>query len=192
MVVILLQYPRKIRVEDKCGEFLANGLRDKYTESYKPDRERFLQSRDLDDFIQRKQADFISTLKKHQAEESLFYTQEIDDSVIEYVKNNKCGPAGVREENRILLTKIPYMAKEFLKEKDERKRKYYYCHCPWVREGLLKEDTPVNPIFCNCSGGYFKNYWGAILEQPVKVELAESVLMGNEACRFILHLPPDI
>ena len=108
------------------------------------------------------------------------------------MKRNKCGQAGFREGNRVFLTKIPYMTKQFLNESDDRKRKYYSCHCPWVREGLLAEDTPVNPVFCNCSGGFYKNYWEAILDQPVKVELIESVLMGNESCKFVLHLPQDI
>jgi hypothetical protein len=178
--------------EEKSEEFLSIGLRDKYTEWYKADREMFLQSKDIDEFLQKKQTAFVNELKKHQKENSLFFTQEIDDSVINYVEDNKCGPAGIREGNKVFLTKIPYLTKQFLKEKDPRKKKYYGCHCPWVREALLTEDSPINPIFCNCSGGYFKNHWEAILEQPVKIELVESILMGNEACKFILHLPSDI
>jgi hypothetical protein len=57
---------------------------------------------------------------------------------------------------------------------------------------LKDEDQPIDPIFCNCSGGYYKNYWEAVFDQPVKVELLESVLMGDQVCKFALHLPPEI
>ena len=178
--------------KDKCEKFLADGLRDKYTEYYKKDREMYLRSSDIDDFLEKKHADFITTLRKHQEDNSLFFTQEIDDSVIEYVEKNKCGLAGIRDGNRVLLTKIPYMTKQFLEEKDPQKKKYFYCHCPWVREGLLEEDVPVNPIFCNCSGGYFKNHWETILDDEVKVELLESILLGDDKCKFALHLPDNV
>ncbi len=178
---------------DKCSDFLANGLRDKYTDSYKPAREKFLKARNIDEFLEIKSHDFIETLTKHRDEETLFFTQEIDDSVLEYIKNQQgMTEAGIREGNKVIITKIPYLAKQYLSETDEKKKRYYYCHCPWVREALLKEDQPVDPIFCNCSGGYYKNFWEAVLDQPVKVELLESVLKGDEVCKFALHLPQEI
>ena len=66
---------------------------------------------------------------------------------------------------------------------------YNFCHNPMIREALLDEEQPVSPIFCNCSGGYYKNYWEAVLDHPVEVELLESVMKGDNVCRFALHLP---
>ena len=178
---------------EKCATFLANGLRDKYTESYKTSREKYLKAKNIDDFLEIKRQDFISTLTKHLEEESLFYTQEIDESVLEYVKSERgMTEAGIREGNRVFITKIPYMTKQYLKETDEKLKKYYYCHCPWIREAFIEENQPVDPIFCNCSGGYYKNFWEAVLDQPVKVELLESVLKGDSVCKFALHLPHDV
>ncbi len=178
---------------DKCIAFLANGLRDKYTDSYKPAREKFLKARNIDEFLEIKSQDFIETLTKHRDEDSLFFTQEIDDSVLKFIKNQQgMTEAGIREGNKVIITKIPYMAKQFLSETDEKKKKYYYCHCPWVREALLEDDQPVDPIFCNCSGGYYKNFWEAVLDRPVRVELLNSVLRGDEVCKFALHLPQEI
>jgi hypothetical protein len=57
---------------------------------------------------------------------------------------------------------------------------------------LKEEDQPVDPVFCNCSGGYYKNYWEAVLGQPVKVDLLESVIQGDHVCKFALHLPKEI
>ncbi|MHA2203671.1 MAG: hypothetical protein ACW991_08270 [Candidatus Hodarchaeales archaeon] len=179
--------------QNKCVEFLANGLRDKYPDSYKSAREKYLKAENIDEFLKIKRQDFINTLKTHHEEETLFFTQEINTQVIEYVKSQEgMTEAGIREGNKVIMTKIPYMAKQYLNATDEREKRYYYCHCPWIREGLLEENQPVDPVFCNCSGGYYKNFWEAVLDQPVTVELLESVLKGDSVCKFALHLPQEV
>ena len=179
---------------NKCAEFLATGLRDKYPDSYKPAREKYLKAKDIDEFLKIKRQDFINTLTTHYEENTLFFTQEIDEEVLEYVKSQEgMTEAGIRDGNQVIMTKIPYMTKQYLKAIDEQEKRYYYCHCPWVRESLLNENpTTIDPVFCNCSGGYYKNFWEAVLDQPVKVELLESVLKGDSVCKFALHLPSDI
>ena len=178
---------------NRCTEFLVNGLRDKYTDSYKSARKKYLEAKDIDEFLKIKRQDFINTLQEHHDKRTLFFTQEIDTDVLEYVKSQEgLTEAGVRDGNKVIITKIPYMTKQYLNETDEQKKKYYYCHCPWIREGFLTEDQPVDPIFCNCSGGYYKNFWEAVLDQPVKVELLESVLKGDTVCKFALQLPQEV
>ena len=61
-----------------------------------------------------------------------------------------------------------------------------------IREALLEEDQPIDPIFCNCSGGFIKNYWEAVLECSVDVELLDSVIKGGKFCEFAIHLPAEI
>ena len=90
------------------------------------------------------------------------------------------------------MMKIPYMAHDALNESDRRKRNYAVCHNPMIREALLEEDQPIDPIFCNCSGGFIKNFWEAVLDHPVDVELLESVIQGDLFCKFAIHLPPEI
>ncbi len=177
---------------EDCIEFLSQGLRDKYTESYRRPRELFLEAGNLDKFLQVKHQNFVKTLEKHFQEKTLFFTQEVDELVIDYVKRDQTIEAGVREGDQVIISKIPYMTKQYLEATDEKNRRYYYCHCPVFREALQEEDQPVDPIFCHCSGGYYKNFWEAVLEQPVKVELRESVLSGNEVCKFALTLPPGV
>ena len=177
----------------KCEAFLANGLRDKYTESYKAPRERYLKSKNIDEFLKLQKEEFIKNLTEHMEEGSLFFTQEITPEVIEYIQSQKgMTETGIREGNRVFMTKIPYDTKSYLSETDPKKKKYHYCHCPWMREALLKEEKPVDPIWCNCSGGFYKNFWEAVLDQPVKIELLESVIQGDELCKFALHVPSEI
>ncbi|MFX0085922.1 MAG: hypothetical protein ACFFAU_09620 [Candidatus Hodarchaeota archaeon] len=176
----------------KCVEFLANGLRDKYAEAYKKSRELFLRAKNIDEFLKLKHQDYVKTLEKNCREGTLFYTQEVDQQVIDYVKNDQSIETGIREGNKVIIKKTPYMIKQYLNETIEKKKQYFYCHCPWIREAFIKNDEPIPPIFCNCSAGYFKNYWEAVLNQPVKVELLSSVLNSDENCKFVLHLPQAI
>ncbi|NHJ01775.1 MAG: hypothetical protein EAX86_06500 [Candidatus Heimdallarchaeota archaeon] len=176
----------------KCVEFLADGLRDKYREAYKKPREEFLKSKDIDEFLRLKHQNYVKTLEKHHEEGTLFYTQEVDQQVIDFVKNDQSIETGIREGNQVLIKKTPYMIKQYLNEPNEQKKRYYYCHCPWIREAFLMEDQQIPPIFCNCSAGYFKNYWEAVLDQPVKVQLLSSVLNGDENCKFAFYLPQSV
>jgi hypothetical protein len=178
--------------EEESIKFFAIGLRDKYTESYKQPRENYLKTPSIDDFLDQKRIKFMKTLKEHEIEKSLFFTQRIDKSVIEHVERDPTIESGVRNGKVVTITKIPYMTIPYLKATTKKERTYYFCHNPMIREALLDEEQPVSPIFCNCSGGYYKNYWEAVLDQPVEVELLESVIKGDNVCRFALHLPESI
>lgn len=178
--------------EEKSVKFFAIGLRDKYTESYKQSREDYLKASNIDDFLFQKRLKFLKTLKKHNTDNSLFFTQKIDTSVIDYVKNDPTIESGVRDGKTVNITKIPYMSLPYLNATSKKKKAYYFCHNPMIREALLDEEQPVSPIFCNCSGGYYKNFWEAVLDQTVAVELIESVIMGDNVCRFALHLPDSV
>ncbi|MFW9855995.1 MAG: hypothetical protein ACFFFG_13150 [Candidatus Thorarchaeota archaeon] len=179
--------------EEEGGGFFAKGLRNKYTESYKKPREMFQENEDIDEFLHKKRKKFIDTLESHRKEKSLFFTQEINSSVLNYVQNDPTIESGTREGDIVVITKIPYMTIPFLNSTEERHKRYFFCHNPWIREALLEADQPISPAFCNCSGGYYKNYWEAVLDHyPLKVDLLESVIKGDKVCRFALHLPKEI
>ncbi|MCK4637032.1 MAG: hypothetical protein KAT49_04045 [Methanomicrobia archaeon] len=193
------EYTKKLipRLEEKlgvkrCTEFLNQGLRDRYEEGRKPDREKFLKSKNIDEFLENKHWEYIKELEQHYKEGSLYFTQEITKEVLELIKNDPSIEVGIREGDTIIAKKIPHMAKEYLKETDEQKKRYYYCHCPWVKEALLESKQPISPIFCNCSAGYYKVYWEIVLDQPVQVEVVESILKGDSVCTFAIHLPQEV
>ncbi|MFX0065405.1 MAG: hypothetical protein ACFFC7_24810 [Candidatus Hermodarchaeota archaeon] len=177
---------------DTCVKFLGKGLRDPYTEARKPDREKFLKAGNIDEFLKKKHTDFVATLEKHKNDGTLFFTQEIDDQVIEYIRKTSFCEAGIRKGDKIIISKIPYMTKQWLNETDETLKRYYYCHCPWAREAIKNPKDLVSPVFCNCSAGYYKQYWDIVLERDTHVEVLESVIQGDAICKFVLQLPEDI
>ncbi|MHA1551297.1 MAG: hypothetical protein ACTSQC_05085 [Candidatus Heimdallarchaeaceae archaeon] len=180
--------------EEKSEEFLAKGLRDPYTKWRKPDREKFLKSKNIDEFMKMKKEEFIKNLEKHRDDGTLFFTQEINDQVIDYVKNHPLGAeGGIREGNKIKVAKIPHETINYLNETDEKMKAYYYCHCPWLKEAM-KDGTAdeIPDVFCNCSGGYYKDYWQIVLDEPVKVRVLQSVKMGDPVCQFEVTLPEKV
>jgi predicted hydrocarbon binding protein len=115
---------------------------------------------------------------------------ELDEELITDVVARGWGLAGVRQGNTIIATKIPksgYIV-EYLNETDPEVRRQYYCHCPRVRDILKTSDT-ISPTYCYCGAGYYKGIWEEILQQPVEVELLESVLQGDDVCKVAIHLP---
>jgi len=181
------------RLEQAIGSeatrhLLADSLRDLPDAYYQQDRELFYSCQDIDEYLIKKKAIFVQQLETCQGEGRLFFAQEITDEVLDYVRNTPEMGAGVREGNIIYETKIPFLTKEYLAEEDQQLKRYYYCHCPWAREAV-KSGGKVAPIFCNCSAGFHKKPWEVIFEQPIHVDVLESVLKGDDRCRFAIHLP---
>jgi hypothetical protein len=177
---------------EECAKFLNRGLRDRYEESRKPDREKFLKYENIDDFLEWKHKDFVATLEKHCKDGTLFFTQEITKEVLDNVKADPHIESGVREGDKIIIKKIPHMAKEYLAERDPRKKQYYYCHCPWVKEAFKESSEPLSPVFCNCSAGFYRAYWEIVLDQPVRVDVVQSLLRGDLICKFAVYLPENV
>ena len=112
---------------------------------------------------------------------------ELKEEYVELVVSRGWGLAGILDGNRILATKIPksgYLV-AYLQEPDPEKRRQYYCHCPRVREILKTQDgLPVS--YCYCGAGFYKGIWEEILQQPVEVQVMESVLDGGEVCTIAI------
>jgi hypothetical protein len=176
---------------ETCSAILSSGLRDLEDEWYLGDRDKYAESENIDAYLERKGNEFIAQLVKIRDEGSLFFTQPIIDEVIEFVDGHPEIRQGVREGNVLYEAKIPYMAREYLAETDERLKRYYYCHCPWVRESLKQDDVAVSPTFCLCSAGFHKKSWDVIFGQSLKAEVVESVLKGDRWCKIAIHLPDE-
>jgi hypothetical protein len=82
------------------------------------------------------------------------------------------------------------MAKKYLHENNERMKRYYACHCTWVREAI-KSGMEISPEFCNCSAGFEKRLWDVIFGRPVKADVLQTVLKGDTICRFAIHIPQE-
>jgi len=175
-----------------CIEFLSPSLRDLPEEYYLPEREKFSQADDIDAYLRQRKDEFVAELEACQREKRLFYSQEIDDAVLDFVRDDPEMGGGRREGKVIYETKIPYMTRQYLSETDPKLRRYYACHCPWAREAVKNEDVRLAEVFCYCSGGYHKKVWEVIFEQPLKVEVLESAIKGDDRCRFAIYLPDEV
>jgi hypothetical protein len=187
MKKLVTKLQEKIGTQE-CAKFLNQGLRDRYEESRKPDREKFLKSKNIDEFLEQKHKDFVAEIEAHFRNGTLFFTQQITKEVLEYVEGDPYIETGVREEDRIIVKKIPHMAKEYLAEKDEHWKRYYYCHCPWVKEAFRESAKPISPVFCNCSAGFYRAYWEIVFHRPIQVDVLESLLKGDSCCKFAVHI----
>jgi predicted hydrocarbon binding protein len=61
---------------------------------------------------------------------------------------------------------------------------YDRCYCGSVSQS--KE--PFSATYCQCSCGWYRQFFETLLEKPVEVELLGSILQGNERCMFLVRL----
>jgi hypothetical protein len=155
-------------------------------------REKFLAAKDLDEYLEQKRAAFIAQLEKHRDEHTPFFNQEITDDVVQWIKDNPGIGSSKREGAYLIHTKIPFLAKDYLAEKDERMKRYYACHCGWARESIRTGEDEVSATFCNCSGGFTVRPWEIAFDQPLKVEMLESALQGDPRCTFRIPIPKEV
>ncbi len=92
----------------------------------------------------------------------------------------------------IIHDRVPFNTQKFLKATDPVMKRYHYCHCPFVREAIKDGDVEIDPRFCNCSGGFGKLIWDVVFDQPVEIFITESVLAGDDVCKFVIRIPEDV
>ena len=182
------------RLETRVGaarvrKLLSGGLRRIPDEEYFSTRLKYLECKSIGEYLDRRGAEFVAELERIKSEGGLYFNQEITDEVIDFVKTNPEIRQGVVKDGVFYETKIPYMAKEYLAEKDPRMKRYYYCHCPWVRESIRLGNAQVPPLFCHCSLGFTKQPWQVIFGRQLEGEVLETVLAGGLVCRFAVKLP---
>ncbi|MFL7790692.1 MAG: DUF6144 family protein [Anaerolineae bacterium] len=113
----------------------------------------------------------------------------LDDDLFAEVVRRGLGLAGVRHGDTIIATKIPKSGflVEYMREADPERRRQCYCHCPRIREAL-KTSEAIPATYCYCGAGFYKGIWEEILQQSVEVEVLESVLQGDDACKIAIYV----
>ena len=178
--------------QKECEQILSDSLRDLEETWYHDEKLLYEECASLDDFLDKNAQNFLTLLEKLRDEGKPFFTQFINDQVVEYVRNQPLIARGVRAGNIIYEVKIPHQTAEFLTETDPQKKRYHYCHCPWVKESLKNGASEIDPSFCKCSAGFHKKRWEAILEQPLRADIIESVLQGDDWCKIAIYLPENV
>jgi len=172
-------------------QMLSNGLRDLNDAFYIQDRKKYIELGDIDAFILYKKQTMLEQLEMIMQEDRLFFNQKITQEVIDFVRDDPEIMQGVRVGNIIYETKIPFSTIEFLGEIDETRKRFHYCHCPWVKASLRDGRSEIPTDFCNCSAAFHKKSWEVLFGQKLRAEVLESVLQGDMRCRFAIHLPED-
>lgn len=94
----------------------------------------------------------------------------------------------VREGNVIYATKDPVYPEKHREAVGADEKRAYYCHCA-IGRAAIRSKAPLSPTFCGCGAGWYVPLWEGIVGGPVKVEVLESVVKGDDRCRFAIHLP---
>lgn len=181
----------KLVGEKEATNYFERGWRDSYSQYYENAREYFKEAGDIRQFLKSKSEKFKEELKSHLDAKTLFYTQEINERVLEYVNNAEI-ESGRFEKDEIHISKIPYLTMKALEAKTGEERQYYFCHNPWVRESLIDSTIKIDKSICHSCGGYYKDYWGFVMGESVDVKLTDSVMHGGKACSFKFKVPNNV
>ena len=174
---------------ETCREVLTFNYHKVPVEAFKEKKKRFEKAKNIDEFLKDEHRRFIEELSGYMKRGQIWYEQEITPEVLELVKGNQEIQNGIRQGNKIYVSKIPFAPKQFLAEKDPIMKRYYTCHCQLVRTAIRDGKPKISPVFCYCSGGYEKLPYDVIFGEPVEIELLESVLKGDMRCRFAITIP---
>ena len=173
----------------KCKEVMTWNYHKVPAEVFKEAKKRFSKAASIDEYLKGEHELLVEELRSNMRKGQLWFEQEITTEVLEYVKNNQEINTGFRKGDRIFKIKIPYAPKQFLEEKAPAKKRYYACHCQLVRTTLRDSKPEIPSTFCYCSAGYEKLHFDVIFDEPVEVELLETLLKGDPRCRFAIKIP---
>jgi hypothetical protein len=97
----------------------------------------------------------------------------------------------VRRGKVVLVTKDPVHPQAYAQATDTLEKRASYCHCSLMTE-LIRSGQTVSGTYCHCGAGWYHQLWEGILGQPVKIDVVESVLQGDDRCTFAIHLPGSL
>lgn len=112
------------------------------------------------------------------------------DAVIDFMDKDPGWGSRPRREGRIIYSKKqPRDPEGYINATTPLEKRRAYCFCPLVRDYL---DAGMSPTFCNCSTGWNRRQWEGAIGKPVKIEILQSILRGDDVCEFAIHLPEDL
>ncbi|MBM3291543.1 hypothetical protein FJY84_02570 [Candidatus Bathyarchaeota archaeon] len=178
-------------VEPKVAQTVLTGNHHRIPESsFNEKKKRWEAANSIDEFLKGEYLMLVKELEDVMKSGRLWYEQEITPEVVEYVRADPTIQNGIRDGNKIIKSKIAYDPVKWLHETDPKMKRFYMCHCPLARNSILDGTSDNLKELCYCSAGYEKLPWDIILGEPVEVEVLESVLAGNDRCRFAITIPP--
>lgn len=102
------------------------------------------------------------------------------------------GETGRISGRSIIATKVPQNLPDWFDARTDAERRFHYCHCARVRQVFLMDRAEIPYTYCNCGGGFYRSNWERVIGRPVRVELLESLMKGDDRCSFSILLPDDV
>jgi len=187
-------FPRLQAISDpeSVKRILRSGLRNLSDKHYLPMKERYEGFADIDAFLEDRGARHLDNLIKQRDTGTPYFNQLINDDVIEFIRATPEIGRGVRQDNSIIEVKIPHQSIEYLATDDITMKQYHVCHCPLVKESILRDDLTISPDFCDFCPSFNAKPWEVIFGQKLDYEVLESALRGGSWCKFAIHLPEGV
>jgi hypothetical protein len=174
---------------ETCHNVLAGNHHEIPLESFDKHKQWLREAGSIEGFLSRVHDEAVSELEHYMREGKVWYEQEITPEIVEFVRGNQEVLSAVRDGEYLYITKFPYAPRDWLEETDPVMKRYYGCHCPLARAAIIagKPDIPLD--WCYCSGGYTKLKFDVVFGESTEVEVLESVLAGDDRCRFRVKIP---
>jgi hypothetical protein len=174
---------------ETCHKVLAGNHHNIPVESFNKHKKWFEEAEDLDAFLKKMHDEAVAELDEYARSGKVWYESVITPETVEYVRGNQEVLAAARDGDYLYMTKFPYSPGEWMEAADPVMKRYYACHCPLAREAILKGDPDIPLDWCYCSGGFNKLKFDVVFGEPTEVEVLESVLAGDDRCRFRVKIP---
>lgn len=116
---------------------------------------------------------------------------EAVDAVLAFMATDPgWGEIGAHREGHTLYhTKNPVDPEGYASAKTAAEKRAAYCFCPVIRARL---DAGMPVTYCYCGAGWYRQQWETATGMPVRVEVIRSVLKGDDACSFAVHLSDEL
>lgn len=112
------------------------------------------------------------------------------DAVLDFMAADPCWrERPLREGRTIYSSKKPRDPHGFEAATSKAEKAKAYCFCPIIRNHL---DEGMPTTFCYCGAGWYRQQWEGAVGKPVRIEIVESLLKGDDRCTFAIHLPDNL
>ena len=125
---------------ERYRKALAGNNHEIPAESYLDEKRRYEEAASLNDYLKDLHVRKVAELQRHCDERKIWFEQEITQEVVDFAAANQEILSAVRKGNRLYVTKIPYDTVKYLRAKCPAEKKYYLCHCPFVRSVFLNSE----------------------------------------------------
>ncbi len=178
--------------EEKAHRVLCWNVHGIPAAAFAAEREAFLASESLEDWLAAFHGRKVRELAKHAEDGTLWFEQRITPAVVDFVRDNQEILSAVSDGRHLWATKIPYDPDRFLASKNPLEKRRLACHCPLAASSITETGAGVPSAWCACSAGYEKFLFDTVFGEETEAEVTESVLAGDPRCRFRIRIPDSV